>query len=99
MPSDRSSKLDRRDLLACAVLSLLWLAPLPLIGIHGDFPLNDDFTYALTTQKFLETGHFEPKRWAFAPIYTNVALGVVFSSLFGFSRISIIGVWRLRASA
>jgi 4-amino-4-deoxy-L-arabinose transferase-like glycosyltransferase len=80
-----ASKPDGRDALTCLGLSVLWWAPLLVIGIHGDFPLNDDFAYARTTQTLLETGRFERSPWTWAPIYTHVALGVAFSWPFGFS--------------
>ncbi len=83
--SDGSGKVGRRDVLACAFLSALWWAPLSIIGLHGDFPLNDDFAHAQATRTLLETGRFELSNWTLVPLYTNVALGVAFSSLLGFS--------------
>lgn len=74
-----------RDRLATVILSGLWAVPLVVIGIHGEFPLNDDWAYARTTQTLLETGRFARDAWTFAPILTNVGLGVVFSWVFGFS--------------
>ena len=56
-----------------------------MIGVSGDFPLNDDFAYARTTQTLLETGRFERSEWTYAPIVSHVGLGWLFASAFGFS--------------
>ncbi len=74
-----------QDLLASVLLSALWAIPMLVIGTHGEFPLNDDWAYAKTTQVFLETGRFVRDAWTFAPIVTHVGLGALFATLFGFS--------------
>ena len=80
-----SASSRENDIVAVVALSALWAIPLIVIGVHGEFPLNDDWAYTRTTQTLLETGRFERDVWTYAPIHTNVALGVVFSWIFGFS--------------
>ena len=65
-----------------------WLAVAPLVGLSGEFPLSDDWAYAYSTEHWLETGELRRNRWTFAPIVTNVAIGAVFSKLFGFSMLT-----------
>jgi 4-amino-4-deoxy-L-arabinose transferase-like glycosyltransferase len=75
----------RNDVLACAALSALWLIPLLVIGTQGEFPLNDDWAYALTTKGLIETGRFERDAWTWAPIISHVGTGALFSLILGFS--------------
>lgn len=85
MPAVEPARTRDLDGLATVALSALWALPLLVIGVGGDFPLNDDWAYARTTQDFLETGRFERDAWTYTPIVTNVGLGVLFSWVFGFS--------------
>ena len=68
-----------------AGLTLAWGAVIALIGVSGDFPLNDDWAYARATLTFLETGRLERVGITWTPLFTHVALGSLFASLFGFS--------------
>ncbi|MBW2243278.1 MAG: phospholipid carrier-dependent glycosyltransferase, partial [Deltaproteobacteria bacterium] len=74
-----------QDVLACALLTGLWWLPVLVIGIAGEFPISDDWSYAHTVQVLLETGRFERPAWTWAPSLTNVGLGAAFSWLGGFS--------------
>jgi hypothetical protein len=73
------------DLKACGVLTLLWLVPLLIIGLNGEFTLNDDWAYSFATSGYLRTGHLIRSSWTFTPIISNVAIGVAFAKVFGFS--------------
>ncbi|MCP5055838.1 MAG: glycosyltransferase family 39 protein [bacterium] len=77
--------LRTQDLLACALLTGLWWLPALVIGIAGEFPISDDWSYAHTVQLLLETGRFERPAWTWAPSLTNVGLGAAFSWPGGFS--------------
>lgn len=85
--NDRSQWLAgrRADLIACAVLSLFCVITSAIIGIHGEFPLNDDWAYAQTTRHLLETGSLERSSWTWVPMITNSVIGSAFSWVFGFS--------------
>ncbi len=74
-----------QDALACGLLTGLWWLPALAIGIAGEFPISDDWSYAHTVQVLLETGRFERPAWTWAPSLTNVALGTVFAWPGGFS--------------
>ena len=75
----------RADLLACAGLCALWLIPIAIVGIHGDFPISDDFAYAFSTRTLVETGRIERLAWTWVPLVSHVAVGAAASTLFGFS--------------
>ncbi|HEX8298831.1 MAG TPA: glycosyltransferase family 39 protein [Rubricoccaceae bacterium] len=68
------------------VLSLAWLAALALAGIGGDFPINDDWSYARTVQRLVETGVYAPGGWTSMPLLTNVWWGALFCLPAGFSH-------------
>src|SRR5438552_6048444 len=74
------------DLLA---ISLLWIALLVLIRPWGNFPANDDWSYALAVRN-LVTGH----RWRLTdftgvPLATQVVWGTLFSAPFGYSLMAL----------
>ena len=73
------------DLVACALLSLLCAAVSSIVGVHGEFPLNDDWTYAETTGRLLEVGHLERTTWTWVPMITHAMVGSAFSLVFDFS--------------
>jgi len=73
----------RHDLFACALLTALWIAPVFVVGLHGEFPLNDDWAYAKSVQKFIETGQMSREEWTHIPIVTHTLIGRVFVELFG----------------
>jgi len=68
-----------------ALLLLLWLIPVVLVGVRGEFAESDSWAYSSATKAFLETGRIERLPWTFAPIITNVVVGGLFAKLFGFS--------------
>lgn len=74
-----------RDALACGALTLAWLAAAAVIGIEGDFPLNDDWAYAHSAQVLCETGRLERIGWTWAPIVSHALVGALFCLGFGFS--------------
>ena len=67
-------------------LAALWLAALALAGIGGDFPLNDDWSYARTVQRLVETGEYRPGGWTSMPLLSNVLWGALFCLPAGFSH-------------
>ncbi len=78
-------RLLESDLGMVALLVALWLVPLLVIGVRGEFAENDGWAHAATTKEFLASGHVVRRAWTFAPIITNVILGGFFAKLFGFS--------------
>ncbi len=50
-----------------------------------EFPLNDDWAYALSVQHFLQTGTFDPGDWPGMTLFLQVLWGALFCKIFGFS--------------
>eukprot|EP01037_Dinobryon_pediforme_P002641 gene2641-2680_t len=70
---------------------LLWLflsmlaAAILVDGFRGEFPINDDWSFISTLQRFLDTGDFRPTGWAAMPMLTNIAIGWVAVKMGGMS--------------
>jgi len=66
-----------------AILALAFLAAAGLVGLSGDFPLNDDWQYAWPVQQLVENGELEMRGY-FAPnIILQVGWGYLFCLLAG----------------
>jgi hypothetical protein len=80
---DRSSLVRRHGLLwlglAAFVAAIVFVNPL------RDMPLEDDWAYAWSVERLVETGRFEAHEWAAANPVLPVYWGWLFSTLFGFS--------------
>jgi hypothetical protein len=63
---------------AALTLLAIWLAAAALVGINGNFPLNDDWQYAYPVQQLVEKGRLEMQGY-FAP---NIILQVYWGYLF-----------------
>ncbi len=81
----RSLVSARADLVALAGLSLLCAAISAIVGIHGEFPLNDDWAYAQATLALLETGVIERPSWTHVPMIPHAVVGSLFCTAFGSS--------------
>jgi hypothetical protein len=73
---------DRRALVS---LVLLQLAVIAIVRPHGDFPLNDDWAYALTVQWLLEEGRLRLPDWVGMNLVPQALSGAAVVSLAGFS--------------
>mgnify|MGYP002336097311 CR=1 FL=1 len=56
-----------------------------LVNPIGNFPLNDDWVYALAVKSVLETGHFQLHSFSMANLGPQVYWGALFCLPFGFS--------------
>ena len=81
--SDQAGGLARADYFALLGLTGIWVLIALLLGIDGEFPLNDDWAYAWTTDHAMETGTFVRHDFTYIPAYTNVGIGMLFSAIFG----------------
>jgi hypothetical protein len=66
-------------------ISLLWLLSILLVNPMGDFPLNDDWAYALSVKHWQDTGIFKLFDWGEMSLVAHVLWGYSFTSVFGFS--------------
>jgi hypothetical protein len=79
------SRPPRFDLTALVFLGLFWAFLLVLTNPLGDFPLNDDWVYALAVQSLLETGRFSLPSAASVNVFAQAYWGALFCLPFGFS--------------
>src|SRR5688572_30510986 len=73
------------DLTACLAITAIWILPALVIGLHGRFPLNDDWAYAKSVQDLLNSGRFTRTEWTWIPLITHTLIGAAFTVLTGFS--------------
>ncbi len=55
------------------------------VGVHGDFPLSDDWAYAHTARELCTTGSLEFLPWTGASLVAQAGYGAALCKLFGFS--------------
>lgn len=63
----------------------VWALAILLVAPWGNFPLNDDWTYARQVLTFLESGKIEHSNWAAMPFVPQSLFGITLGKLFGFS--------------
>jgi 4-amino-4-deoxy-L-arabinose transferase-like glycosyltransferase len=67
------------------LLTATWLLAILLVNPLGDFPLNDDFSYARSTMNLSEGGALRYDPWLSMTLLAQVLWGTAFCKLFGFS--------------
>src|SRR3989344_5642612 len=70
-------------------LALLLGALVVIVGIGGDFPLNDDWVHAWSVKKFLDGEGLRLLPYAGPLLYFQVLLGAGAAKLFGFSFVTL----------
>ncbi len=73
------------DLFFFAVLSFLFLVSITIIGIRGEFPLNDDWAYARSVWVWVNEGDFFMEDWPAMTLIMQVLWGGLFCEIFGLS--------------
>jgi hypothetical protein len=76
------SRATAKDLLC---LTLIWCLAVAIVNPVGDFPLDDDWSFGLAVQYFMQVGHFHPTGWTTMTLLTNVLWGALFCLPEGFS--------------
>lgn len=66
-----------------AALIAVWVALVMLVDPRGDFPLNDDWSYARTVEIWQQTGQFAPINWTSMPLLSHAAWGLLFAEILG----------------
>jgi hypothetical protein len=80
-----SSAIPPRAATDLLILAGLWSVSLLIAGPVGNFPLNDDWAFARTVKRFLESGEYYPTPWAAMPLLTQTLWGTLFCLPAGFS--------------
>jgi hypothetical protein len=66
-------------------LMIIWILAVLVVNPRGDFPLNDDWSYATTAIEFARSGEFKPSGFTSMPLITNVLMAYPFLKTFGSS--------------
>jgi dolichyl-phosphate-mannose--protein O-mannosyl transferase len=67
------------------IIIALYFAAECLINPHGEFPLNDDWAYALPVKEYVNTGNLHFSFWQAIPGLSQFLAGVIAAKVFGFS--------------
>lgn len=67
------------------LLFLSYLLALLIIQPWGNYPLNDDWSYAKSVLSIDQVGHVDIGEWPAMTLYTHAMWGYLFIKLFGFS--------------
>jgi hypothetical protein len=70
---------------ARVVLTAAWALAIVLVHPAGNFPINDDWSYADTVRRLVEHGEWQLNAWTSMPLGTQVLWGWLFSQPAGFS--------------
>src|SRR5678815_3923696 len=73
------------DALSLLFVAACWLLMILLADPRGDFPLNDDWVYALAVKSVLETGSYQFPSPSSANVGPQIYWGALFCLPFGFS--------------
>jgi len=84
-PGRRARPIPWPDILAVAALAVLWIAMALAVNPAGDFPLDDDWSYAKAVKGLLETGRVRLTEWTFMSLVGQVYWGALFCLPYGFS--------------
>lgn len=63
------------------LLVLLFAVAIVIVDPRGDFPLDDDWDFALATWQFARTGHFAFTSFTATSLYTQVLWGAMWTTL------------------
>jgi hypothetical protein len=61
----------------------LWAAAIAFINPRGNFPIDDDWDFALAAWRFAETGHFHFTKFTAVSLRAQVLWGALWTRLFG----------------
>lgn len=96
MGNERVARPGRRTTgIELAIVLVAWTGLTAAVGPTGEFPLNDDWTYARSVEILVNEGRLDLV-YAAVPLVTQVAWGALFSLPFGFSFSALrISTWVL----
>ena len=66
-------------------ISLVWVLTILIVNPLGDFPLNDDWSYAKSVKTLFDTGQLKLYNWGEMTLVAHVYFGFFFTKVFGFS--------------
>lgn len=76
-------RLRLRHLSEIAAVLAVWAAAIAFINPRGDFPIDDDWDFALAAWRFASTGHFHFTPFTAVSLRAQVLWGALWTRLFG----------------
>src|SRR5258708_20751798 len=74
---------SRKDFAELALLAAVWAVAIAIISPRGDFPILDDWDFAIATWNFAGTGHFQFTNFTAVSLRAMVLWGAAWTRLFG----------------
>lgn len=71
------------------LITVLWLITIFIINPLGEFPLNDDWSYAKSVLILYEQGKMTIDYWAAMTLVAQISWGTLFCKIFGFSFLTL----------
>lgn len=85
MTEETRTESHRSYLLVVMAISILFVLMEFLCQPYGNFPLNDDWSYARVAKTLLDAHRLTVTPWTLSASITPVVIGALFCSIFGFS--------------
>ena len=73
----------RRDVIELVGVLAVWAVAIIVIDPRGNFPLGDDWDFAIATWNFAHTGHFKFTHFTAVSLRAQVVWGVLWTWAFG----------------
>lgn len=73
----------RSDFYELAFLAAVWAAAIAIVHPRGDFPIVDDWDFAIATWNFARTGHFQFTSFTAVSLRAMVLWGAAWTRIFG----------------
>ena len=79
------------SLLPLLILAVVFVGSVAFVGLSGDFPLNDDWSYAIATRRLVATHSWAPTGWTSMPLISNAlwAMPICSASACGFDDLRL----------
>lgn len=78
------------------VIAVAWAVAGLLIGLHGEFPLNDDWSYSLAAQSLSEDHEIRFSEFTSIPLLAQLLWSWLFTEPFGLSFTALsLSIWVL----
>jgi hypothetical protein len=74
-----------KDIKLLSSIILFWIVMVLLVDVHGNFPINDDWSYSYSVKTLVEDGKLEFTGWISMPVISQIYWGSLFCSMSGFS--------------
>ena len=69
--SSRPGSVTKGSFFQLLTLAIIFVGTVAFVGPSGDFPLNDDWSYAISTRTLVTTGSWKPNGWGGKTLITN----------------------------